>query len=85
MTMPDERARALRWAGEFLREVQVCEQIPKDLREQASRILRHYPSGREIQRDATRRRVPGEAIESPRDALRPSDGGHLKATHFVRS
>jgi len=53
MTMPDERARALRWAGEFLREVQACEQIPKDLREQASRVLRHYPSGREIQREAT--------------------------------
>jgi len=51
--MPDERARALRWAGEFLREVQACEQIPKDLREQARRILRHYPSGREIQREAT--------------------------------
>lgn len=59
MTMPDERARALRWAGEFLREVQVCEQIPKDLREQASRILRHYPSGREIQREATYGRESG--------------------------
>ena len=84
MTMLDERARALRWAGEFLREVRACEQIPKDLREQARRILRHYPSAQEIEREATYGRKPGAGRapwigleEVGRDAKPLGDAGSL--------
>lgn len=48
MTMPDERARALRWAGELLSELQSSPDVPQDIRSRARTILRHYPSGFEI-------------------------------------
>jgi hypothetical protein len=43
MTMPDERARALRFAGEILREMKSRKDVPEDLRQQARVTLRHYP------------------------------------------
>jgi hypothetical protein len=46
--MPSERARALRWAGEMLREVQSRDDVPADLKRQAYVILRHYPSSGDI-------------------------------------
>lgn len=48
MTMPDERARALRWAGELLNELQSNPAVPQDIRSRARTILRHYPSDFEI-------------------------------------
>lgn len=44
MTMPEERTRALRWAGEFLREVRKTEGVPEELKRQAWVILRHTPA-----------------------------------------
>ena len=52
MTMPNERARALIWAGEFLREVQMSDTLPETLKTQAHWILRHYPDAGEIARAA---------------------------------
>lgn len=43
MTMPDERARALRFAGEILREMRSRADVPQDLKQQAKVALRHYP------------------------------------------
>ena len=50
MTMPDERARALRFAGEILREMRSREDVPQDLKQQARRTLRHFPTPAELQR-----------------------------------
>ena len=50
MTMPDERARALRFAGEILREMRSRPDVPDDLRQQAQFILRHYPAPRDLER-----------------------------------
>lgn len=50
MTMPDERARALRFAGEILREMRSRPDVPDDLRQQAKFILRHYPEPRDLER-----------------------------------
>ena len=47
MTMPHERTRALRFAGEFLREL-LNTDIDPELKRQARLILRHYPSPEEI-------------------------------------
>jgi hypothetical protein len=52
MTMPSERARALRWAGEFLRDAVASKEVPAQLREQARGILRHYPSSDDIESEA---------------------------------
>ena len=43
MTMPDERSRALRFAGEILREMLTWDDVPEDLKRQARVTLRHYP------------------------------------------
>jgi hypothetical protein len=50
MTMPDERARALRFAGEILREMRSRPDVPDDLRQQAQFILRHYPAPPDLER-----------------------------------
>ncbi|MBH2018489.1 MAG: hypothetical protein I8H91_02770 [Burkholderiales bacterium] len=52
MTMPNERTRALRWAGEFLREAKRHEGLPEELRKQIPFILRHYPSALDIEHQA---------------------------------
>lgn len=50
MTTSMERTRALVQAGDFLEELRRMEPgtIPDSVREQAHRILRHYPSTMEI-------------------------------------
>jgi hypothetical protein len=48
MTMPDERARALRFAGEVLREMLTREDVPRDLKQQALVTLRHYPTEQQL-------------------------------------
>ena len=52
MTMPNERTRALRWAGEFLAEVRRSEVCPEEFRRQAHAILRHYPDALDIAHQA---------------------------------
>ena len=51
MTMPNERTRALRWVGEFLRECRERE-LPEDLARQIDAILEDYPSNQSIARAA---------------------------------
>ena len=44
MTLPDERYRAVQWAKKFLEEVAfTTPRIPRAVREEARRVLRHYP------------------------------------------
>ena len=51
MTIPQERTRALRFAGELLREILDAD-ISPSLKEQARIVLRHYPDSEEIERQA---------------------------------
>lgn len=47
MTLPDERYRAVLYAEEFLRAIadpNITKRIPKEIRQRARGILRHYPS-----------------------------------------
>ena len=48
MTMPHERTRALRWAGEFLHEVLDSGELSEARRHEVIAILRHYPNAKEI-------------------------------------
>lgn len=52
MTMPHERTRSLRWAGEFLEEVLRSDTCSEELKRQANVILRHYPDSAEIAHQA---------------------------------
>ncbi len=47
--MPSERARALRFAGEILRELRSRPDVPEELKQQAQLTLRHYPEPRDLQ------------------------------------
>jgi hypothetical protein len=55
MTMPDERYRAVLYAEEFLRALSdpnITKRIPKEIRQRARGILRHYPSVWDMDRAA---------------------------------
>ena len=60
MTLPDERYRAVMWAGKFLQEIAYDKKkyprIPKTVRQEAYSILRHFP--REWELDSAARRAP---------------------------
>ncbi len=47
MTLPDERYRALKWAEQLLKDLQIpskTPRVPRAVRQQARSVLRHYPS-----------------------------------------
>lgn len=56
MTLPDERYRAVMWAERFLSELATDRKkyprIPKNVRQEAYSILRHYPSNWDMARAA---------------------------------
>ncbi len=55
MTIPSERYRALLWGKELIESLCSSSQtprVPKHIREQAHRVLRHYPSEWEFQKMA---------------------------------
>jgi hypothetical protein len=56
MTLPDERYRAIKWAERFLRELATDRKkyprVPKNVRQEAFSILRHYPGSWDMQRAA---------------------------------
>lgn len=68
MTMPKERTRALRWAGEFLIECRSRE-LPEDLARQIPYILRHYPSKAEIAREANNGLLESDQWLGPEDQI----------------
>lgn len=49
MTMPAERTRNLIQAGAFLRELEVDSKLPREVRTEANRLLRHFPSVSDVQ------------------------------------
>ncbi len=53
--MPDERYRAVLYAEEFLRALSdsnITKRVPKELRQRARGILRHYPNTWDMQQAA---------------------------------
>ena len=55
MTMPDERYRAVLYAEEFLRAIAdpaITKRIPKEIRQRARGVLRHYPNTWDMQQVA---------------------------------
>jgi hypothetical protein len=54
MTLPDERYRAVKYAGDFLSRLAGGEylRVPKAVRDEARSILRHYPSTWDMNRAA---------------------------------
>lgn len=48
MTMPDERARALRFARELLRELLTHPDVPESIKLEARATLRYYPTPKDL-------------------------------------
>ncbi len=48
MTTPVERTRALRIAGQVLRESLAREDVPDDFKKQIKWVLRHYPTEQQL-------------------------------------
>lgn len=64
MTMPDERMRALIWAGGFLIELARDQNVPLRIRRQAVSIARHFPTIEQLEWMAML--DGGEGLVSPR-------------------
>ena len=52
MTLPDERYRAVVQTTKFLTDIQSTPRVPKQIKEQARSLLRHYPTWYDMQRAA---------------------------------
>jgi hypothetical protein len=53
VTLPDERYRAMRQTGQFLRDLQdrtIYPRVPRSVRAEAYRLLRHYPTEWDLER-----------------------------------
>ena len=50
MTLPYERTRSVVQARDFLTELSQDESLPEEVRTEAKRLLRHYPSKDEVLR-----------------------------------
>lgn len=48
MTMPDERTRALLWAGSFLVDMARDKALPVSIRQRAATIARHFPTVEDV-------------------------------------
>lgn len=64
MTLPDERTRNVLQAGAFLKELASNKAVPKEVREEAYRLLRHYPTLSDIEAIAQREEELWELTQS---------------------
>ncbi len=48
MTSPDERTRNLLQSGAFLKELRLDDTVSEEIRNEAQRLLRHYPTVFEV-------------------------------------
>lgn len=62
MTMPDERTRALLWAGGFLIELARDESLPLVVRRRAVTIARHFPTIEDVSSMALFRHSSGLSL-----------------------
>ena len=67
MSTPEERLRALVWAGGLLVEIAKDEKLPRTLRKRAVVIARHFPTAEELAGAARTNSVSGGglSLEAP--------------------
>ena len=76
MTMPDERTRALLWAGCFLVDIARDETLPVSIRRRAATIARHFPTVEDVAwlAESIRDSVLSIQLASPEQALPERSG-----------
>jgi hypothetical protein len=65
MTIPEERTRAVIQTRAFLRALRDDSKLRSAIREEARRLLRHYPSAMDMQYAARNERAPDTAVVIP--------------------
>lgn len=65
MTMPNERSRALVWAGGFLIELARDKSLPLAIRQNAVQIARHFPTIEQVSSMANPGPLTGVGLEDP--------------------
>ena len=85
MTMPDERTRALLWAGGFLVDIAQDESLPLPLRRRAVTIARHFPTIEDVAWivESLRDSVLSVGLATPESVL--ADEGNLDFTPLQHS
>jgi hypothetical protein len=68
MTLPDERYRAVIQTEKFLTEILSTPRVPKEIKQRARSLLRHYPSTWNMQEAA--RSAPNVFAERMEDVTR---------------
>lgn len=63
MTTPKERSRNVIQAGAFLKELRANEDLPERIRDEAHRLLRHYPNVGHIELVARYVPPPGDVFD----------------------
>ena len=87
MTMPDERTRALLWAGSFLVDIARDEALPVSIRRRAATIARHFPTVEDVAwlAESIRDSVLSIQLASPEQALpEQSDWDFEPLSHSTR-
>src|ERR1039457_4444973 len=65
MTMPNERARAMIWMVDTLKELHQCDAVPADFQRKLEITMRHYPSRAEIEEHALQAAHEGHDLTDP--------------------
>lgn len=78
MTMPDERTRALLWAGDLMIEIARDQSLPLKLRRSAVVIARHFPTFEDISMmaRAMESSFGGSMLTQPNEVLAEIDLKH---------
>lgn len=86
MTMPDERTRALLWAGSFLIEIAQDKSLPVKLRRKAVVIARHFPTIEEVESMSSPHLINflGPYLENPSRVAWREDGDPGPLTYSTR-
>jgi len=79
MTLPNERTRALLWAGGYLIELARDDSLPLEIRRQAVLIARHFPTIEDVAAMALLRHPIGHAavLAPPDEVDVASEGGRF--------
>lgn len=85
MTMPDERTRALLWAGGFLVELARNDSLPLDVRRRAVVIARHFPTIEDVSSMALFRHPSGLGVglASPAEVRSRNEEGRFGPLRYA--
>ena len=83
MTTPAERTRALVQAGAFLKSLRADQSLPRPLRAEANRLLRHFPTVSDLRRMASHQVQGVESGSLTAEMIADWLRGHTLGAHDI--